>query len=320
MKRISLFTICLLNLAIVISSCRNTESLNSKEPSFSIKTSDIDNFWQAFDSLTTSIDSALTMQKLYIDKASPELKEFLKDRWMFTADEYVKAIKTYPKFWNSVRSCTENINANNDLIKKAFTEIKVIYPEFETPNICFVITPILTGGTSSNDNKTLFIGAEIVMADSSVNVSEFSNVFKHILGTLDLMTFIVHEGVHTAQTPECEPSVFSEVMTEGSADFITSYILKKTFNNRTYQYGYKNECAIWNEIKPDMDHGTNYEKWFGRYDINEHPDLGYFIGYRIVESFFEKAANKDQALIDIIKMKSPKEIFNKSLYSGNCNN
>jgi uncharacterized protein YjaZ len=109
-------------------------------------------------------------------------------------------------------------------------------------------------------------------------------------------------------------------MTEGSADFITSYILKDNFNKKIYEYGYQNECEIWKDIKPDLENDNNYSKWFGSYDKNKHPDLGYFIGYRIVQSYYEKATNKDQALIDIIQMKKPKHIFKKSEYNGNCLN
>ena len=76
-----------------------------------IETTDIDNFWIAFDKLksaTTQNDSIEIIQTNYIDQSTEYFKEFIRIR-NFTAEEYVKLIGKYPKFWNSIRKETEKV-------------------------------------------------------------------------------------------------------------------------------------------------------------------------------------------------------------------
>src|SRR6186713_2681068 len=71
-------------------------------------TSDIDNFWIAYDSIQTTKDSAKQIefiQKLYIDKGTKGLKAFMAVR-DYTATLWVQFIRLYPKFWNSIRPNT----------------------------------------------------------------------------------------------------------------------------------------------------------------------------------------------------------------------
>ena len=62
-----------------------------------IETSDIDNFWNAYDKLKNAVnnnDSINIMQTEYIDKSSEYFKEFIKVR-NFNAEEYIKLFKKY---------------------------------------------------------------------------------------------------------------------------------------------------------------------------------------------------------------------------------
>jgi hypothetical protein len=309
-------------IAIAIISCSNHTNTNKQADlqtkDYKLVTSDIDNFWKAYDSLAHAQDSLKIIQELYLDKASEGLIELLKVRPMFTAGEYVKAIRSYPKFWQSVRKCTESIRNEAEEIDKAFNEIKRIYSDFNIPDVCFLITPVGMGGTSSEDESMLLIGAEIVAADATVDVSEFTNVLKDILGTLNVELYIIHEAIHTAQNPNGEPSMLTETLMEGSAEYISHHILKRAFRAKKYDYGYENECELWNEIKVDIEKDANYGKWFGNYANNAHPDMGYFIGYRIIESYVNLQPDKEKALLDIIKLSNPQNILSKSAYNGNC--
>ena len=71
--------------------------MNQNSTTFKIETQDIENFWNAYDRLEASTDSAQTFQEFYLDKASPYFKEFLKLR-NFQASEYVQLVRTRPEF------------------------------------------------------------------------------------------------------------------------------------------------------------------------------------------------------------------------------
>ena len=71
-------------------------------------TSDIDNFWIAYDSIQTTKDSVKQIdfiQKLYIDKGTKGLRAFMAVR-DYNAKLWVQLIRIYPKFWNSIRPNT----------------------------------------------------------------------------------------------------------------------------------------------------------------------------------------------------------------------
>jgi len=44
-------------------------------------------------------------------------------------------------------------------------------------------------------------------------------------------------------------------------------------------------------------------------------DLGYFIGYRLAKSYFEKAPDESAALREIIQARNVDEILRKSVYA-----
>ena len=44
------------------------------------------------------------------------------------------------------------------------------------------------------------------------------------------------------------------------------------------------------------------------------PDLGYYLGYKIVESYYNNATDKKQAIIDIIELDNPIRFLELSKY------
>jgi hypothetical protein len=74
---------------------RELEPENNK----TVQTLDIDHFWEAFDKLKickTHIDSVQTFQKLYLDRATDGLIDFIKQR-DFSAEKFVVAVNQFPE-------------------------------------------------------------------------------------------------------------------------------------------------------------------------------------------------------------------------------
>ena len=71
-------------------------------------TEDIDHFWTAYDSIQKTPDSLQQVEiikSLYIKKGTPGLKAFMLAR-EYSAGLWVKLIRNYPKFWQSIRPNT----------------------------------------------------------------------------------------------------------------------------------------------------------------------------------------------------------------------
>lgn len=289
---------------------------------YQIITSDIDNFWLAFDHLALAQsrqDSINIFQREYIDKASPGLIEFFKVR-PSASEAYIKAIGSFPKFWHSVRSRTE-------LVKYAKADIEHIYavydknlPDFNPPNVCFVIGTLTSGGTTTED--WVLIGTEVMTADSLVDTSEFTGWLREKLGKGNAKTkiapIIAHETIHTQQVFPENASLLSRAIIEGGADFVPNLLLNLTINKEVHEYGLAHECELWQQFNLDIASKEAANSWFYTTVKGKPADLGYFIGARICGDFYTQMKDKKKALEIILKTEDHKSLLQKSAYDGGC--
>jgi hypothetical protein len=102
-------------------------------------------------------------------------------------------------------------------------------------------------------------------------------------------------------------------LNEGACDFIAEVInqksLKESYPNGYIDFGYKNEKKVWKEFKKFIasnEKGRFFDWLYGVKGRNlngiQMKDLGYFMGYKICKSYYDNAANKKQAIKDIIEM------------------
>ena len=304
---------------IILASCQEKPE-KTKKLNYQITTSDLDNFWAAYDSLKTSKDSIRTFQKLYLDKASPEFEKFIKLR-DFEAKDYVDWIKATPKFWKTVRPLTMEVKEKREKFDEIYLKMDELYDNFQPPNICFAISPIRTGGTTSQG--LILIGTEIASVNPKfVDISEIDGFIKKVFqnSTGDINSLIAHELVHTQQPKgdNEDSSLLSQSITEGSADFIGSLILGKlTMNKAIFEYGEENEKALWNEFKQDVKakRALDDTDWFYNYNSNRPADLGYYLGYKITESYYKNSTDKKRAIKEILEMENAEEFLKNSKYS-----
>lgn len=286
-----------------------------------IFTSDIDNFWIAYDSVKTTADTTKQkefIQKLYLDKATSGLKDFIIVR-QHSAKRHLNNILKNPKFWASVRPHTLQIKSYTPDIENLMIKFKMLYSNFKQPDVFFTIGCLNSGGTTTR-NKIL-IGSEIAAADSTVDASEvgswLSGVFK--LNT-SVLSMVAHELGHTQQN-ENNSNLLGYCINEGACDFIAELLLDKPIQSPYMTYGKANEKMLWELFNQDM-YGQETKAWLynGGQDPIGKADLGYFIGYVICKSYYENASDKTKALKQIIELdytkKSVVKFLKKSKYLG----
>jgi len=306
-------------LALLVSSlfCYAQESAADN-----ITTIDIDHFWEAYDSLATTKDSVSTIQRLYLDRGTEGLRQFLKAR-KFTAEEYVRLIRAFPKFWESIRPNTLAVESQKAIILDIFAKYRKIYPKFKPPKICFAIGTLRTGGTVRKDY--LLIGTEIASADDTTNKERMNKWLQNVLGQTGSITgMVAHETVHFLQSKAVFPManayfghrLLMFALREGAADFIAEKAVGHHINAHIFKYGEANEEALWREFEPEM-LKNKLNKWlYNGANAKDRPaDLGYYIGYKICEDYYNRAEDKDKALIDIIRMKNYKRFLKESGYA-----
>ena len=264
-----------------------------------VQTIDIDHFWQAFDNLKnckTFLDSVASFQKLYLDRATNGLLDFIQMR-EFTAEKFVNAVSKNSGFYQSIRPNTFQAKKAEPVIEEVFTRFKELYSNFRPFKVCFAIGIKNTGGTVSN--QFVLIGTELTTSLSGNSTPTDDEIIQNI------KSIVAHECVHTQQklhpdstAIKCE--LLYKALREGAGDFIGELVSQ---NPKKNEYGDKNENRLWNEFKNELCN-QYIGNWLynGAAVKNKPRDLGYYIGYKIVESYYNNTKNKKQAIIDIIEM------------------
>ena len=268
-------------------------------------TSDIDNFWIAYDSIQTTKDSLKQVhfiQTLYIDKGTKGLKAFMAAR-DYSAELWVNLIRLYPKFWNSIRPNTLTAKSYATVIEKTIKKLKELYPDLKNAKMYFTVGGLRSGGTTMND--MVLIGSEIATGDASTDVSEFPNkwlegVFKNQQPG-NLVGLNIHEYVHTQQKGNPH-NLLGQSIQEGACDFIIEPVIGKLLQNNYIVYGRKHEAELKERFKLEMFTGS-YSNWlYNGSNAHTVADLGYFMGYTICKSYYNNAPDKKKAIKEIIEL------------------
>ncbi|WP_157593264.1 hypothetical protein [Rufibacter tibetensis] len=274
-----------------------------------IVTVDIGNFWQAYDSITATEDSASQygyINKLFIEKGSPGLRAIMKVKG-YTAKSYVDAINQYPLFWNSIRENTLKANSFAKEIETEVSKLRVIYPDLKPASIFFTIGALETGGTFLEDK--VLIGSEIALADRNVVTREFpstsGNLTSHFKSDpIDIVVFTnIHEYVHTQQKTTERTNLLAQTVFEGVAEFVAVTATGLTSTLPAISYGKENEDRVRERFSEEM-HNLHTGFWFYNNNSNEFNtrDLGYYVGFAICEKYYQQAHDKKLALKEMIEL------------------
>ncbi|HTE27099.1 hypothetical protein [Flavitalea sp.] len=288
-------------------------------------TSDIDNFWLAYDSIIKTSDrekQTNIIKALYIDVGTEGLKAFMTAR-NFSAENYIRLINDYPAFWKSVRKNTLAIKSQVEQIEKSVDRFRLLYPSIKPAGIYFTIGGLKSGGTTT-ENMVL-IGAEMAAADTGTDASELSNWLRSVFSSQisgNIVGLNIHEYVHTQQKKK-GASLIAQCLQEGSADFIAELVTRQKNLNDYMIYGQNNESTLKLRFRNEM-WRRSISSWLYNGERSEHPDLGYFMGYTICRAYYNRATDKQQAIKDIIELdyasKDSVTIFlDKSSYYSNPN-
>jgi hypothetical protein len=268
-----------------------------------VYTSDIDNFWVAYDSAKTCSDTLMQrqlIQKLYVDKRSEGLEAFMKAR-DYNAKLWVELINKYPKFWASIRNNTLQVKMQAQAIESSINRLKKLYPEMRPAKMYFTVGGLRSGGTTTND--MVLVGAEIASANQFTDAVELSDQFRQMFKNQQessLIAINVHEYVHTQQKGNGN-SLLAHSLREGSADFISELVISKKANSTYMAYGSLHEAELKESFKIDM-FSNEMSKWLYNGSESEHADLGYFMGYSVCKSYYQNQADKKKAVKSILEL------------------
>jgi uncharacterized protein YjaZ len=280
--------------------------LNRDPAAAVISTADIDRFWHAFDKWKSQTGSAAdqlagVLQRDYLDSASQGVRDFIPNR-IISADALAKRIFQDPAYYEQVRAHTEQMQHYVPELRQDFVRLKAMYPDAVFPTVYFVIGRRNSGGTDSKNG--LIIGAEM-FADTSSRI--------HLS---DVVSIVVHELVHYQQQTH-GTDLTTAVMNEGAADFISEVITGHNIDEDAKAYGDSHEEDLWHAFQADIQ-SNDLKPWLYNSAATNRvgpPDLGYYEGYKICQSFYELLTDKAAALRAIIAMRDPAHLIEQSGYA-----
>ena len=126
---------------------------------------------------------------------------------------------------------------------------------------------------------------------------------------------IAHEYVHVQQPQEMVddsiPTVLEGSLVEGAADFIGELISGGLSNLQLADITRGREAEIETAFVGDEDK-RDLTSWLYNGTMDKSGDIGYWVGYRIVRSYYQHATDKQAAIREIIEIKDPKAFLAKS--------
>jgi hypothetical protein len=274
-----------------------------------IITSDIDNFWIAFDKITATKDSTEQydlIKTLYLDKGTDGLKAIMKAR-QYTAKSYINAINRHPLFWASVRANMLKAAVFAKEIEANIGKMKGLYPPLKPAKMYFTVGAFRTNGTTMDG--MVLIGSELALADKNTVTTEFSKNYNHLRAYFDsnpvenVVFLNVHEYIHTQQKSTIGNDLLTQCVLEGVAEFMAVKTMNIPSPNACIAFGAKNDAAVKVAFVKEM-LGEDFDNWI--WNTFDNPfkmrDLGYYMGYAICEKYYNQAKDKSRAIKEMIEL------------------
>jgi hypothetical protein len=289
-------------LATMASAGARTSQPASADSEPVIEIEDVQRFYALYDEMH-GYPTADALQHRYIEGGSDGLRTLARLRNV-SGQAIADAIAKRPTMYAQTRGCIEALPRARTRLSAALEKLKQAYPEARFPPITIAIgkgKPVGVGGRDTG----VQIGAEALCANAWIN-PDTEDRFVRV---------IAHEFAHVQQRASFSESedatVLSASLEEGAAEFVTEL----TTGSVAYAYMARlvdgREKEIETAFAADIDK-TDLSGWLYNSTPEKPADLGYWVGYRIVKSYYQRADDKRQALRDIFEMTDPKTFLAES--------
>jgi hypothetical protein len=252
-------------------------------------------------------DTAAVIQREYLAPASPGLRAYA-ERYDVTGARIASALAAQPSLYATLDALADSILAQQHQLRSGFRQLLELFPDAVFPPIWFVVGHNGPGGMNRQEGV-------IIAAEGFTRRPE------------DVVPLVLHELGHfqsaMVQGVEVYRRVFGPDRTllalalrEGSADLIAELTTGRHINPAAERYGLAHEPELWSRFREEM-HRREPGDWMFVRPANPDwpPDLGYWIGYRIAKSYYEQAADKRRAILDILGLTDFDAFLRSSRYA-----
>jgi hypothetical protein len=276
---------------------------------------------------TGGAPTAEQLERGYLDNASYGVGVFTPHR-IENGGKLARVIAANRAVYDrAVRECLPVAKAANADLRSIYLGLAGLLPEAKLPQIYLAFGANNSGGTAGRGAQVL--GVE-VLCRINPTMAGFRTTLRH---------FFAHETVHTLQGEGTEKGratpLLDNVLREGAADFIAYLVTGEVPDPARAAWAAPREAQLWPEFQADVvtaktadfnspDRTSPGRAALHRWVANASPEpwkdrpheLGYWLGMRIWQSYFDAAADKRQAVRDMLNWDDPEEVLRRSGYSG----
>jgi hypothetical protein len=267
-----------------------------------IHTDDVDRFYKIYDA-AGGHPTAEQLQRDYLDAGSEGLHNLAKLRNV-TGARIADTLSKHPELYVKARNCTAALPRVRERVEVALRNLVRLYPQAKTPPVTIAVgrgKPVGVGSPVTG----LQIGLEALCSAEWMN-SNVEDRFVHV---------IAHEYAHVQQVRELvddeHPTVLERSLIEGAAEFVAELTSGKTGFAHFDVLTKGREREIETAFVADVDQ-TDLSRWVDNSTMERGNDLGYWVGYRICRAYYQRAADKQQALRQILELTDPHAFLAKS--------
>jgi Predicted Zn-dependent protease (DUF2268) len=267
-----------------------------------VRIEDVARFYAVYDA-AHGRPTAEQLQLEYLDKGTEDLRTFLKLRGT-TAARIAESITQQPQLYADARRCATVLPRARTRLGSVLRRLRDIYPAARLPPVTVVIgrgRPIGVGSPVTG----LQIGLE-ALCGVTYSDADPEDRFVHI---------VAHEYVHAQQPRELvddeNPTVLEGSLVEGAAEFVGELISGAVSYAQQAASLRGREAQIDSRFVADLDK-RDLSDWLYNGSMEKAGDIGYWVGYRIVKTYYDRAQDKRAAVRDIIEMRDPKAFLANS--------
>lgn len=268
--------------------------------------SDLENFLEAYKQLKPDADSISVLNQYYFNKASVGLKEYIV-KHNLTPKLMVEAMGKDPEVYKQIGKFVNNI----DNTKKIFKESMIKYSNVLS-KATYPPTYLLIGANRGIAQNSKY-GPLVTIARVLDNPDKLMQVIVHELSHFQqVMSIGIENYIALYSKPD---NMLGLCLREGGAEFLTFLVMKTISQEKALNYLEDNLTEMKSKFILDLEEKKpNFWLW-GSLNQNKYPKLlGYAMGFKICESYYNSAADKEKALIDILSITQSKEFLNKSKF------
>jgi hypothetical protein len=278
-------------------------SASSKETATpSIHIEDVSRFFAIYDAAAGQ-PSAEQLQRDYLDRGSEGLGHFAKMR-RITGARIADTLAKEPQIYSSAKRCMEVLPRVRERVTVALRTLIQLYPQAKLPPVTIAVgrgKPVGVGSPVTG----IQIGLEALCATEYMHPN-VEDRFVYV---------IAHEYAHVQQyqplVDKEHPTVLEGSLMEGAAELTAELMAGSVSNIAQAAMAKGREREIETAFLADVDK-TDVSAWLYNGTREKSGDLGYWVGYRIAKTYYQRAADKQQALREILDMTDPKALLAKS--------